>query len=213
MRDGVWGLDYDIASANLGCLPHAHSLVVIVLYIESNYMLCRAGWGKPLHSSVSLVASEARFLLELYQGCVASNFTENLALAYKKGTKPFSHTVYFKHGFPGHQQRTKHCMATVSAACWKSIFVSALPWRSHPILAVWFTLLISINVSSYLIYVESTLKVAPNEVGKGCTNGHLNHIKDIYEVQDIQPCPINYVCYRGVAARAGSVHLMCYNDQ
>ena len=39
----------------------------------------------------------------------------------------------------------------------------------------------------------------------------LNHIKDIHEVQDIQPRQFNYICYRGVAARARSVHLMHSN--
>ena len=39
-----------------------------------------------------------------------------------------------------------------------------------------------------------TFKVASNEVGGGCTYGH---------IKDIQPCPINYVYYRGVAR---SVH-------
>ena len=29
----------------------------------------------------------------------------------------------------------------------------------------------------------------------------------MHEVQDIQPCPLNHVCCRGVAARVGSVHL------
>ena len=40
-------------------------------------------------------------------------------------------------------------------------------------------------------------------------NGHLNHIKDIHEVQDIQPRPFSDV---GMAARARSVRLMYTDD-
>ena len=45
------------------------------------------------------------------------------------------------------------------------------------------------------------------------TNDHLNHIKDMHEVQDIQPRPLNHVCCRGVEARAGSVHLMYSSNE
>ena len=37
---------------------------------------------------------------------------------------------------------------------------------------------------------------------------HIKYMKDIYEVQDFQPHTFNYVHCRGVAAKAGSVHLM-----
>ena len=54
-----------------------------------------------------------------------------------------------------------------------------------------------------IVYDVLLLKVAPNEVGGGCTISHLNHI---YEVQR---CP-SYVCYKSAA---GSVDLMYSNDQ
>ena len=45
------------------------------------------------------------------------------------------------------------------------------------------------------------------------TNGHLNHIEDIHELQYILPHPFNDVCCRGaVAASAGRVYLMYSND-
>ena len=40
------------------------------------------------------------------------------------------------------------------------------------------------------------------------TNDLGNHMKDIHEVKDNQPLSFNHVRCRGVAARAGSVHLM-----
>ena len=43
--------------------------------------------------------------------------------------------------------------------------------------------------------------------------GHQNHIKNISEVKDVQPRPFDYLCPRGVAAKAGSVHLMFSKDR
>ena len=41
---------------------------------------------------------------------------------------------------------------------------------------------------------------------------NLNHIEVISEVHVVWPCPFNCLCLRGVAARAGSVHLMFSMD-
>ena len=51
--------------------------------------------------------------------------------------------------------------------------------------------------------------VAPNEVGGGCTNGHLNHMKDIHELEDTQPRLFNHVCYMiKEAGREGPGHTL-----
>ena len=56
------------------------------------------------------------------------------------------------------------------------------------------------------------MKVISSKFGRESI-GHLNHIKDISEVQDVWPRPFNCLCHRGVAAKAGSVHLMFLMDR
>ena len=63
----------------------------------------------------------------------------------------------------------------------------------------------------YNIGKRLNFKVVHQQGGWRSTNCHLNHIKSIHELQDIQPCPFNHDCNRDVGVRAGSVHLMYSN--
>ena len=57
------------------------------------------------------------------------------------------------------------------------------------------------------MFTTGTRWCKTNETGRGV---HLvNHMKDIHEVKDNQSLSFNHVRCRGVAARAGSVHLIC----
>ena len=91
---------------------------------------------------------------------MASHLTINLARASKKAPNPFFYTIDFKHGFPGHEQRTKRCMATVPSACSQlEINFSVGLKRSHPTLTVPFTLLISTDVSNNGGYLSNSKDV------------------------------------------------------
>ena len=57
------------------------------------------------------------------------------------------------------------------------------------------------------------LSLVKGQDGWRSTNNLVNHMKDIHGVKGNQPLSFNHVRCRGVAARAGSVHLIYSMDR
>ena len=79
--------------------------------------------------------------------------------------------------------------------------------RAQPEEEVWFY-----QIPGYATETTPSLIQGWSRMGGGAQNDYINHMKDIHEVQDIQPRPFidNHIHWSGVA---GSVHLIYWMDR